>query len=54
MANGSWNRYGDILPSPIVIEHFEWMGNEDALFQMCEANERLRAIQDAQQDLKKE
>lgn len=37
-----------------MIEHFEWMGDEDTLAAMCEENERLRALKDAQQELNEE
>jgi hypothetical protein len=52
-ANGSWGS-GDPLPNPIVVEHWEFEGDEDALAAMCEENERLRALKSAQQDLEKE
>ena len=39
--NGSWYT-GEPLAYPIVIEHFEWEGDEDKLAAMCEENERLR------------
>jgi len=41
MANGSWWS-GTPLAEPIVIEHFEWVGDEDSLAVMCEEQERLR------------
>jgi hypothetical protein len=47
-ANGSWGT-GTALPYPIVIEHFEWQGDEDSLATMCEENERLRVLKEAQQ-----
>jgi hypothetical protein len=50
-VNGSWGS-GTPLTHPIVIEKFEWQGDEDALATMCEEQERLRAIKETQQDLK--
>jgi hypothetical protein len=51
IENGSW-RSGEPLANPIVIEHFQWEGDEDALAAMVEEQERLRALKSTQQDLK--
>jgi len=51
--NGSWGS-GAPLPSPIVIEKFEWLGDEDALAAMCEENERLREKQERENVKSKE
>jgi hypothetical protein len=51
LENGSWYS-GTPLPQPIVVEHFEWQGDEDSLAAMVEEQERLRAIKDAQQESK--
>jgi hypothetical protein len=53
LANGSWGS-DNPLPNPIVIEHWQWFGDEDALAAMCEENERLRALKSAQLDVKQE
>jgi hypothetical protein len=37
-----------------VIEHWEFEGDENALAQMCEENERLRLLKSTQQDVKSE
>ena len=50
--NGSWYT-AEPLANPIVIEKFEWQGDEDSLAAMCEENERLRLIKEAK-DLKAE
>jgi hypothetical protein len=52
ISNNSWHR-GEILPSPITIERWEWFGDEESLAQICEENERLRAVKEAK-DLKSE
>jgi hypothetical protein len=49
IANGSWPTRVP-LPTPIVIERWEWSGSEDELAELCERNEQLRAIKDAQQE----
>jgi hypothetical protein len=47
--NGSWYS-GTPLASPIVIEKFEWQGDEDSLAAMCEKNERLKTLKVVQQE----
>jgi hypothetical protein len=41
MENGSWWS-GTPLAHPIVIEHWEWQGDENSLAEMCEQQENLR------------
>jgi hypothetical protein len=53
MENGSW-KSGTPLASPIVVDHFEWQGDEDSLAAMCEEQERLRSLKVTQQELKEE
>ena len=51
-ANGSWPDRTP-LSRPIVIEKFEWLGDEETLAAMCEEQERLKALENQQeQDLK--
>jgi hypothetical protein len=51
--NGSW-RNREPLAHPIVIEHWEFEGDENALAQMCEENERLRLLKSTQQHVNSE
>jgi hypothetical protein len=53
ISNGSW-KSGTPLPRPIIIEHFEWQGDEDALAAMCEEQERLREQREREARLKSE
>jgi hypothetical protein len=48
MENGSWYS-GEPLAQPIVIEHWEFEGDEDALAAMVEENERLREERERQE-----
>jgi hypothetical protein len=49
MANGSW-RSGTPLPSPIMIERWEFQGSEDELAEMCEKNEQLKLLKSPKQE----
>jgi hypothetical protein len=51
--NGSW-KAGEILPQPIVIEHFQWEGDEDSLAAMCEQQENLRLQREREARMKAE
>jgi hypothetical protein len=55
IENNSWHS-GEPLARPIVIEHFEWLGDEDSLAAMCEQQEILREQREqaAQSKLKTE
>jgi hypothetical protein len=51
IENHSWGS-GEPLAQPIVIEHWEFFGDEDSLAAMCEEQERLKAIKNAKQEPK--
>jgi hypothetical protein len=48
IENGSWGN-GAPLVSPIVVEHWQWFGDEDSLAALCEENERLRIEKEARE-----
>jgi hypothetical protein len=53
METGSWYNATPLV-QPVVIEHWEWLGSEDELAAMCEANERLREQREREAGLKSE
>jgi hypothetical protein len=42
------------LPSPILIENWEWQGDEETLATICEENERLREQRECEARIKSE
>jgi len=46
IENCSWGS-GAPLAHPIVIEHWEWHGDEDSLAEICEQQEQLREQREA-------
>ena len=53
IENGSWYS-ATPLARPIVIEHWEWLGSEDELAELCERREQLCEQREREAGLKSE